>query len=155
MQILVVGIKQIQEHTHAQCDCGSIKLHRAGLEVRLITAVLIRPCRVYQLPVSCLGSSVSGGGGGRRRWECWGSMPSSTLANEASDFFSVANQLAASPPSPARCLLPSLSSLLCLLFFVSHLWCLIRHDRDYSFRAVLTLCMTMQGWQCKISLHHL
>lgn len=70
-------------------------------------------------------------------------MPSSTLANEASDFLSVANQLAASPsPAPAVFFL---LFFLSLLLFVFHSGCLIKHDHDYSFCAVLTLCMTMQS----------
>lgn len=52
---------------HISPVCG-VKLQRIGLEVQLITAVLIRPNRVYQLPVSCLHPSVEeeaeGGGGG-------------------------------------------------------------------------------------------
>lgn len=90
-----------------------------------------------------------------------GFMPSSTLANEASDFLSVANQLAASPhllllhllplPSAPSHPLPPPSSPFFLPFFptalfVFHLRCLIKHDRDCGFAGVPTLCMTMQVW---------
>lgn len=104
-----------------QCRAAALKLPRMGLEVQLITAALIRPLTEC-INCLCLASvsSVQGGrgeeevgsrrrsekGGGRRRWRSEevgvGFMPSSTLANEASDFFSVANQLAGLPPSTTR-----------------------------------------------------
>lgn len=68
---------------------------------------------------------------------------SSTLANEASDFLSVANQLAAS--SSLRLLPPSPLFFLSLPLFVFCSQYLIKHDRYYSFGAFLALWMTIQS----------